>query len=47
MKRIALSEACRQLGIKRNTVWMRIDRGMSPSQAIKLSVRSYGGASCG
>lgn len=40
-KRTPLAEACRKLGVARNTVWMRISRGMTPTAAIRQSIRSY------
>lgn len=42
-KRVSLALACDNLSITRNTIWMRINRGMSPDEAISLPVRTYGG----
>lgn len=42
-KRVPLAIACADLGVNRNTIWMRISRGMTPDAAIALSVRNYGG----
>lgn len=38
---LPLSVACEKLGVDRNTVWMRIDRGWTPERAITTPARSY------
>lgn len=42
-ERLSLGDACRRLGLVRNVIWMRIDRGMSPQAAIDTPVRRYRG----
>jgi hypothetical protein len=37
-ERLPLAEACRRLGVNHNTIWMRIDRGMDPDEAIAIPV---------
>lgn len=46
-KRVSLADACRILGMTRNVVWMRIDRGMTPQRAISKPMRKYGEKRCG
>lgn len=40
-KKIPLMEACRILKLANNAVWMRIQRGQTPEEAISTPVRSY------
>lgn len=40
-KKIPLMEACRILKLANNAVWMRIQRGQTPEEAISTPIRSY------